>query len=110
MPIELSATNLAEHSRKSHHIFEIGDIKGLVKELQNPIAAFAYGDKSKSQNVIVEIQKDGKNFLVGVHFNQAKNGIEVSSIRGIFPKNNSEWLNWIAQGKSIYLNKGKIQT
>ena len=110
MPIELSATNLAEHSRKSHHIFKIGDIKGLVKELQNPIAAFAYGDKSKSQNVIVEIQKDGKNFLVGVHFNQAKNGIEVSSIRGIFPKNNSEWLNWIAQGKSIYLNKGKIQT
>ena len=110
MPIELSSTNLLDHSKKERHRFEIGDIKGLVKELQNPIAVFAYGDKSKSQNVIVEIQRDGKNFLVGVHFNQAKNGIEVSSIRGIFPKDNSEWPNWIAKGLSVYLNKGKIQT
>ncbi|MGN0656821.1 MAG: strawberry notch C-terminal domain-containing protein, partial [Ruminiclostridium sp.] len=91
MPIELSSTNLLDHSKKERHRFDIVDIKGLVKELQNPIAVFAYGNKSKSQNVIVEIQKDGKNFLVGVHFNQAKNGIEVSSIRGIFPKDNSEW-------------------
>ena len=51
--------------------------------------------------IIVEIQKDGRIFLVGIHFNQNRDGIEVSSIRGIFPKDNAEWLNWINQGKLL---------
>lgn len=110
MPIELSSTNLAEHARKTHHPFELKDVKDLVNALQDPIGVFVYGDKDKSQNVIVEIQKNGRNFLVGVHFNQNRNGLEVSSIRGIFPKDNAEWLNWINQGKSLYLDKEKIQT
>ena len=33
----------------------------------------------------------------------------MSSVRGLFYKNNSEWLNWIVQGKALYLNKKKIQ-
>jgi hypothetical protein len=109
IPIELSSTNLAEHARKTHHSFELKDVKDLVNALQEPIGVFAYGDKEKSQNVIVEIQKNGRNFLVGVHFNQNRNGLEVSSIRGIFPKDNAEWLIWINQGKSLYLDKEKIQ-
>ena len=40
---------------------------------------------------------------------QNRNGIEVSSIRGIFPKTNAKWLNWIVQGNADYLNKEKIQ-
>ena len=110
MPIELSSTNLAEHARKTHHPFELKDVIGLVNALQKPIGVFAYGDKNKSQNVIVEIQKDGRNFLVGIHFNQNRRGLVVSDIRGIFPKDNAEWLNWIIQGKSLYLDKEKIQT
>lgn len=110
MPIELSSTNLAEHAKKTHHTFELNDVKGLVNALQEPIAVFTYGDKNKSQNVIVEIQKEGRNFLVGVHFNQERRGIIVSDVRGIFPKDNAEWLNWITQGKALYLNKEKIQT
>ena len=31
------------------------------------------------------------------------------SIRGIFPKDNAEWLNWINQGKLLYVDKAKIQ-
>ena len=109
LPIEMSSTNLAEHARKTRHTFELKDVRDLVESLQHPIAVFAYGDRNKSQNVIVEIQKDSRNFLVGVHFNQSKRGIVVSDIRGIFPKDNAEWLNWISQGKGIYLNKEKIQ-
>ena len=109
MPIEMSSTNLAEHARKTHHPFELKDVKDLVRALQEPVAVFAYGNKDKSQNVIAEIQKDGKNFLVGIHFNQSRNGLEVSSIRGIFPKDNAEWLNWVSQGKTLYLDKEKIQ-
>ena len=56
-----------------------------------------------------DFQRGGKKFLVGVYFNQKRGGDEFSSIRGLFPKNNAEWLNWITQGKSLYLNKNKIQ-
>mgnify|MGYP003435719148 FL=1 len=75
LPNEMSSTNLAEHSRKTRHPFKLKDDKGLVNALQNPIAIFSYGDKEKSQNIIVEIQKDGRNFLVGIHFNQNRDGI-----------------------------------
>lgn len=109
IPIELSSTNLANHARDPKHPFELLDVKDLVLALQKPIAVFVYGDESKSQNVIIEITKNEKNFLVGIHFNQAHRGMVVSDIRGIFPKDNAEWLNWIQQGKSKYLDKEKLQ-
>lgn len=109
MPIELSASHLADKSKAPHHPFDMSEMKGLVNALQKPIAVFAYGDKGKAQNVIVEIQHEGKNYVVGIHFNQKRGSAEVSSIRGLYPKDNHEWLNWIQQGKALYLDKEKIQ-
>ena len=60
-------------------------------------------------SVIVELKKDDKNFVVGIFFNQQRRGMQVSDIRGLFNKNNSEWLNWIVQGKALYIDKQKIQ-
>ena len=77
--------------------------------LQNPIGVFLYGDKEKAQNIIVEIEKDGKNFLVGLSLNYNRTGIDVNSIRGLFPKDLHEWLLWIQQNKALYLNKEKVQ-
>ena len=108
VPIELSATRLAEKAAQENHIFDISEVKDLVRELNNPLAVFRYGNNAK--NVIVGIEHNGKQFLVGVHFNQSHRGMEVSDIRGIFPKDNAEWLNWITQGKANYLDKEKIQT
>lgn len=107
MPIEMSSTRLEEKSKQDNHPFEISELKNLVKKLQSPIAVFKYGNNAK--NVIISIDYQGKQFLVGIHFNQNRNGIEVSSIRGIFPKTNAKWLNWIVQGNADYLNKEKIQ-
>lgn len=107
--IELSASHLDFKAKLQRHPFELSEIKGLDKVLKNPIAVFEYGDRTKSQNVIVNIQKDGKNFLTGIHFNQQKNGFEISSVRTLYPKDNIEWLNWINQGKMIYGNKEKLQ-
>ena len=109
LPIQLGALNLEKHANNEGHKFELKDVKDLVKSLLKPIAVFSYGDKGKSQNVIIETQRNGKNFLVGIHFNQKRGDLEVSSIRGIFPKDSAEWLNWISQGKHIYLDKEKIQ-
>ena len=64
--------------------------------------------KRGAQNIIVELEKNGKKFVVGLHLNQTRNGIEVNS-SCFFPKDNAEWLNWISQGKLLYADKGKIQ-
>lgn len=108
--IELSASHLAEKARTAHHPFDISEVKGLPEALNSPLAVFGYGDKSKAQNVIVELTHNEKNFVVGVHFNQERRNMKVSDIRGLYPKDNAEWLNWITQGKTLYLNKEKIQT
>lgn len=107
--IELSASHLEFKSKLPRHTFELTEIKGLEKALKNPIAVFEYGDRKKSQNIIINIEKNGKNFLTGVHFNQTTRGYEVSDIRTLYPKENVEWLNWINQGKLIYGDKEKLQ-
>lgn len=107
--VELLANHLTKKSVQVNHPFDLNDIKGLVKSLNNPIAVFAYGAKSKAQNVIIEQEHQGKKFLVGVHFNQEYRGTVVSDIRGVFPKDYAEWVNWIQQGKLEYIKKEKVQ-
>ncbi len=107
--IELAEARLKMKATQGNHPFNLEDIKGLDKALQEPVGVFEYGNREKSQNVIVDLQKDGKNFLVGVFFNQKQRGYEVSDIRGLFNRDNIDWVRWIQQGKMIYGNKEKIQ-
>ena len=58
LPIELSSTRLEEKSRQNNHPYEISEIRNLVIALNDPLAVFIYGDKEKSQNVIVGLSKD----------------------------------------------------
>lgn len=111
LPIQMSAKRLQEKATMFDHDFKLSEVKNLVLELQHPLAVFEYGDKSKAQNIVVSLQQDGKNFIVGLSLNPMVNGnnLEINSIRNVFPKDNSEWLNWIGQGKSLYLDKEKVQ-
>ena len=110
-PIQMNANRLQSKATSYGHDFDLTEVKDLVKALQHPLAVFAYGDKTKAQNIIVSLQKDGKNFIVGLSLNPSVGGrkLEINSIRNVFPKNNAEWLNWITQGKALYLNKEKLQ-
>ena len=112
LPIQMNAKRLQAKATSYGHDFDLSEVKDLVKALQHPLAVFAYGNKSKAQNIIVPLQKDGKNFIVGLSLNPVVGGrkLEINSIRNVFPKHNSEWLNWISQGKALYLDKEKIQT
>ena len=109
LPIELSAKQLSKKAANRGHRFDVKDIANLPQAIQAPIAVFEYGNKDKSQNLIVEIERDGKKFVVGIHFNQKRRGIVVNDIRGLFNKDSHEWLNWISQGKLLYADKEKIQ-
>ena len=108
LPIELTASRVSLKSGQEKHPFPIKILSNLPQMLQKPIAVFHYGDKA--MNVIVEIEYEGRDLLVGLVLNQDRNGIEIHSVRGLFPKDTAKWLNWITQGKAIYLNKEIIQT
>ena len=105
--IELASGQLVRKAKQ--HGFDIKDMNGLVNSIKNPVAVFSYGDAEKAQNVIIDLMHEDKNFLIGIHFNQKHGNSIVSSIRGIFPKDTAEWLNWINQGKGLYLDIKKIQ-
>lgn len=111
LPIQMSATRLRAKATEYGHDFDLTEIKNLVKELQTPIAVFAYGNKGKMQNIIIGIDSNGKQFIVGLSLNPIINGkaLEINSVRNVFPKNNAEWLNWISQGKLLYADKQRIQ-
>lgn len=111
LPIQMSAARLRVKATEYGHDFDLAEIRDLVKELQRPMAVFAYGNKGKMQNIIVGIESNGKQFVVGLSLNPTVNGkaLEINSVRNVFPKNNAEWLNWISQGKLLYADKEKIQ-
>ena len=106
--IELRASQL--QLKADTHEYDLDIVKNLPDALQNPIAVFKYGEENKKRNVIIEIQKEDRNFLVGVHFDQKRHNTIVSDIRGLFDKDTEKWLNWIEQGKLLYVNEKKIQT
>ena len=109
-PIELKAKKLREKSGNPEHPYDISEIKDLPKAINNPLAVFSYGDKTKAVNLITEIERNGKKFLVGISMNPVVRGerLEINDIRNVFPKDTHEWVNWINQGKGLYYNKEKV--
>ncbi|MDR0867386.1 MAG: ankyrin repeat domain-containing protein [Planctomycetota bacterium] len=109
--IELPAARLREKMSVERHPFDPNEVKNLVSALAEPVAVFGYGDESKAQNVIVDLQKDGKNFLAGIHFNQERDGMVVSSVRTLFNKDVHKWLNWIGgkRNELLYADIKKLQ-
>lgn len=107
----MNAKRLQAKATSYGHDFDLSEVKDLVNVLQHPLALFSYGDKTKAQNIIVSLQKDGNNFIVGLSLNPSVGGhkLEINSIRNVFPKKNAEWLNWISQGKALYIDKEKVQ-
>ncbi|MDE5743381.1 MAG: hypothetical protein K2H62_03405, partial [Bacteroidales bacterium] len=99
---------LASKSVQANHPFDISDVYDLVLFINAPIAVFRYGAQAK--NIIVDIERGTQHYLIGVHFDQSESDVKILSVRGIFPKDNIKWLNWIVKGKADYLHKEKIQT
>ena len=109
-PIELKATILNKKANDPNHQFNIRDVENLPKAINSPLAIFSYGDASKMINVITEISKGGKNFLVGISLNPVvgRERLQINNIRNVFPKDTIEWVNWINQGKGLYFNEAKV--
>ena len=111
VPIQMNAARLLFKATQAGHDFELNEVKDLVYLLQEPVAVFSYGDPKKAQNVILEINQHGKNFVVGMSLKPTVKGkvLEINSVRTVYPKDNHEWLKWIQDGNLLYVDKERIQ-
>ena len=110
LPICMRATLLARKAGDERHPFEASDLKGLVEAIQQPIAIFEYS-KPNMRNLIVDVKRGDKHFLVGVTLDYKAGDIEINSVSGLFPKESHEWIKWIQDGKAIRIDqKEKVQT
>lgn len=109
LPISMRSTLLATKAKMNRHPFDALNLKGLVEALQKPIAIFEYS-KPNMRNLIVDVKRGDKHFLVGVTLNYKAGDIEINSVSGLFPKDSLEWLKWIQDGKAIRIDqKEKVQ-
>ena len=104
LPISMRSALLSAKSALARHPFSPKDLKDLVKAIQRPIAVFNY-TKDNMRNVIVDLERGGKHFLVGVTLGYKGNGIEINSVSGLFPKDSHEWIKWIQDGKAIRIDQ-----
>ena len=109
LPISMRQALLSKKSAMGRHKFSPSSLNNLVKAIQKPLAIFEYS-KPNMRNLIVDLTEGGKHFLVGVTLNYKAGEIEINSVSGLFPKDNTEWLKWIQSGKAIRIDgKEKIQ-
>ena len=77
LPICMRATLLARKAGDERHPFEASDLKGLVEAIQQPIAIFEYS-KPNMRNLIVDVKRGDKHFLVGVTLDYKAGDIEIN--------------------------------
>ena len=104
LPILMRQGLLRKKSQQPNHPFDVRDIENMVNAIQKPLAIFTY-TKDNVRNLIVSLEKDGKHFLVGVTLGFKKDGLEINSISGLFPKENHEWIKWIQDGKAVRIDQ-----
>lgn len=109
LPISLRSPLLARKAGDEKHPFEASDLRGLVEAFQKPIAIFEY-TKDIMRNLIVDVKRGDKHFLVGVTLDYKAGDIEINSVSGLFPKESHEWIKWIQDGKAMRIDqKEKVQ-
>lgn len=112
LPIQMNSARLMAKATESGHDYDIQEVKGLVEAVNNPVAVFDYGKNNAARNIIVNIKKGDKNFLVGLYLNPTVNGkrLEINSVRNVFPRNTTDWVLWIQQGKLLGGDTKKFKT
>ena len=104
LPISMRVSLLNKKAGMERHPFSPSDMYDMVDALQTPIAVFEY-TKDNMRNLIIDLTRNGKHFLVGVTLNYRKGELAVNSISGLFPKENHEWIKWIQDGKAIRIDQ-----
>jgi len=116
LPIEMNAATLARKASESYHNnhpFDLAEIKGFPKAIQNPIMVFDSRTRADSKVILTELKSGGANIVVALKMNHKKGSnrsgiVEVNSIRSIYPKGNvKDIASWYTDGLLRYADKEK---
>lgn len=109
LPIRITGYQITKKAKDIKHPFTPTILRNLPEALQSPVAVFTYGKNKDMRNIIVDIDYNGENILIGLVMNKRQSNLKINDIKGLFPKSTSNWLRWIADEKDLYLNSKKIQ-
>ncbi len=104
LPISMRVSLLNKKAGMERHPFSPTDLYNMVEAIQKPLAIFEYS-KPNMRNLIVDLTKGEKHFLVGITLDYRKGELAVNSVSGLFPKENHEWLKWIQDKKAIRIDQ-----
>lgn len=115
LPIELSSDRAKEKSEQKNHPFNLEDLTGLSKAIQNPIAVFDSTKKDGTKVILTELQDNkGNNYVVALRVSKSDTKrtlqIEVNDVKSIYPKDNvSGIIDWINSKDNLlrYVDKEK---
>ncbi|WP_372473025.1 hypothetical protein AB4865_09495 [Capnocytophaga sp. ARDL2] len=107
LPIELKANKLKEKSEQENHPFDLSEMESLPQAIQNPIAVFDSSTMVGRKVIFTELVHEGKNFVVALELNSRRTGIQVNSIRSVYPRNNTQIVRAITNNEAVYINKEK---
>lgn len=98
---------------ENSHPFTKDDIQNLPSSINHPIAVFNTIKGKNDKIVLVELQKDGKNFVVAVKVitepRKGGNVIELNEIRSLYPKDKRGIIQWFNDKRATYIDKEKAQ-
>ena len=114
LPIELSSDRAKEKSEQKNHPFNLEDLTGLSKAIQNPIAVFDSTKKDGAKVILTELKDNkGNNYVVALRVSNKGTGrlnVEINDVKSVYPKDNvSGVLDWINSNDNLlkYANKEK---
>jgi len=108
LPIELQASRLADKSMQANHPFELAEVKGLPKAIQDPLAVFRSATRLGSFVIMTEIKHNDKNYVVAVEANKNIDKLKVNSIRSVYPRDGWQIVNWVNENLLEYAEKEKM--
>lgn len=110
IPIQMSVQRLVDKKLQSNHPFSLASVAHMPDYLAEPIAVFQSKTRDDCKVILTEMENKGVNMVVVIEMNKLCGGMEVNSVRSVYPKDNiRDILQWIAQaGLLEYVHKEKI--
>ena len=105
LPIEMASSRLRAKSTQIEHPFELSEIKGLVKNINNPLAVFRSATHIGSNVILTELQHNSKSFVIAIETNRAGGKLKINSIRSIHYRNSEmHIIGWIEDGLADFIS------
>jgi hypothetical protein len=103
LPIQLRQKILKKAGEK--HGITAEELKGIGLAIHNPIAVFASKKGDGHLAILTELPHQDGNITAMLELNKQRNGVEITDITSLHPKNAEKISHWIRDGLLLRLRK-----